>query len=501
MSLKDLEIYFKPIRDQVIGIDQNFISPYGEKRIVYADWTASGRLYKPIEDLLSKDIGSFVANTHTTTSFTGSVMTRSYAVARKIIKDHVGANQDDVLIASHSGMTGVVNKFQRILGLRLHEKFIDQLSDSSQKRPVIFVSHMEHHSNQTSWLETLADVKIIPPDENGLMDVESLLAMLDEYRDCPMKIAAITSCSNVTGIFTPYYRVAKIMHEHGGLCFVDFACSAPYIEIDMHPEDEMSRLDAIYFSPHKFLGGPGSSGILVFNRALYKNRIPDDPGGGTVDWTNPWGDHKYVDSIEAREDGGTPGFLQTMKAALCIQLKEQMSVSQMLAREKQQLDLLWPALETIPNLHILAAKHRDRLGVVSFYIDDLHYDLCVRLLNDHYGIQARGGCSCAGTYGHYLLNVSQDQSKHITSKISLGDPSAKPGWVRLSIHPIMTNQELEFIVSSIRDIAEKWRTMAVDYRYHSKTNSYEHKSVDNYEDNMVDRWYNALKSTSDASVF
>jgi selenocysteine lyase/cysteine desulfurase len=251
-------------------------------------------------------------------------MTLAYHEARQIIKQHVNASKNDILITEGTGMTGVINKFQRILGLKVSENLKEYTFIPESLRPIIFVSHMEHHSNQTSWLETIADVEIIPANARGLPCLDSLEALLDKYRHVPVKIAAVTGCSNVTGIRINYHAIAGIMHKHGGLCFVDFACSAPYTDIDMHPENEDEYLDAITFSPHKFLGGPGSAGVLLFNNKLYKNLVPDHPGGGTVSYTNPWGDHNYVDDIETREDGGTPGFLQTIKIAMAVKLKEQM---------------------------------------------------------------------------------------------------------------------------------------------------------------------------------
>ena len=278
------------------------------------------------------------------------------------------------------------------------------------------------------------------------------------------KIAAITSCSNVTGIITPYMDIAQVAHKHGGLCFADFACSAPYIAINMHEDDSQGRfLDAIYFSPHKFLGGPGTTGILVFNSALYTNKIPDHPGGGTVDWTDPWGGHKYTDDIEAREDGGTPAFLQTIRAAMCMQLKDQMGVENIAKREEEIIDVIWERMTKMPNVHILAEQHKNRLGVISFYIDDLHYNLGVKLLNDHFGIQTRGGCSCAGTYGHYLFNVSHDLSGAITSEITSGNCSSKPGWIRMSIHPTMSNEEVVYILDSIEELSQNFPEWKKDY--------------------------------------
>lgn len=470
-----LEAHFAPFREHTLGSSQNLRTPYGEMPIVYADWIASGRLYGPIEQRMSAVIGPFVANTHTETSTTGTLMTRAYHQALKKIKAHVGASSEDAIICYGSGMTAVVNKFQRILGLRVHESYLDRVSPAADQRPIVFVTHMEHHSNQTSWLETLCDVEVIPPDMHGDVDLAALDTLLAKYAQRPVKIASITSCSNVTGLFTPYHDIAERMHAAGGLCFVDFACSAPYIDIVMHPpERPQAALDAIYFSPHKFLGGPGTSGVLVFNTRLYRNRVPDNPGGGTVDWTNPWGQHKYVDDVEAREDGGTPGFLQAIRTALAVQLKEQMGVSNILAREHELLGIVWPALSGVSGLHLLAADHADRLGVLSFYIEDLHYNLAVRLLNDRYGIQVRGGCSCAGTYGHYLLQVSIERSKSITDKINAGILCDKPGWVRLSLHPTMTDAEAHFIVEAIRQLALKHAEWAADYRYCERRNEWFH---------------------------
>ncbi|MDH5599216.1 MAG: aminotransferase class V-fold PLP-dependent enzyme, partial [Cyclobacteriaceae bacterium] len=355
-SNTSLEQYFQKYREQVIGIDQEFESPDGKKRIVYADWTASGRMYGPIEKIMMEKVAPYVANTHTETTITGSTMTKAYHEALNSVKRHVNAGPEDVIISGNSGMTGVVNKFQRILGLKAHEKYKECIQRSHPDIPVVFVTHMEHHSNQTTWLEALVDLEVIPATEEGLVDLEGLKNLLIKYGHRKTKIAAVTSCSNVTGIVTPYYEIAEIMHKNGGCCFVDFAASAPYMDIDMHPENPDQALDAIYFSPHKFLGGPGSSGILIFNRKFYNNKIPDNPGGGTVDWTNPWGEHKYVEDIEAREDGGTPGFLQAIRVALSIKLKEDMGVENILKREKEMMKILWEGLTAIPGLHILAGN-------------------------------------------------------------------------------------------------------------------------------------------------
>ena len=482
----DLEVYFQQFRDNIIGINQEFESPYGTKKIIYTDWTASGRLYRPIEEKISNQFGPFVANTHTETTFSGTAMTLSYHKARNIIKKHVNADENDVLITDGTGMTGVVNKFQRILGLRIPENFKEFTKIPEQLKPIVFISHMEHHSNQTSWLETIADVVVIPSCNDGLFSLKNLSELLLQYNDRSIKIASITSCSNVTGIKTPYHEVAKLMHQNNGLCFVDFACSGPYVAIDMHPSDIESYLDAIFFSPHKFLGGPGTSGVLLFNKNLYKNTIPDCPGGGTVTWTNPWGEHKYIDSIEDREDGGTPGFLQVIKTALAIQLKDKMGIDNILNREHELTTYIFNRLHNIDNIKILAAQHVDRLAVISFYIIDLHFNLGVKLLNDKFGIQMRGGCSCAGTYGHHLLEVSQKMSNDLIDEISLGELLRKPGWIRLSVHPTTTNAEIEIVCDAVILLSKNHKEWAADYNYNSITNEFDNINPTNSELQLVE---------------
>ena len=488
-EVSNLEAYFKPFREEIVGVNQEFESPYGNKKIIYADWTASGRLYKSIEEKLLHDIGPYVANTHTETSITGSAMTLAYHDARNIIKKHVNATDDDVLITVGTGMTGAINKFQRILGLKVSENLKEHTDVPDALRPIIFVSHMEHHSNQTSWLETIANVEVIPCTNEGVICLDSFSKLLEQYKKYPIKIAAITGCSNVTGIRTDYHKIAKMIHQNNGLCFVDFACSAPYVAIDMHPEDEEAYLDAITFSPHKFLGGPGSSGVLIFNKKLYKNLVPDNPGGGTVSYTNPWGDHDYVDDIESREDGGTPGFLQAIKVAMSIQLKEKMGVNNILDREHELNDIIFNKLSKIENLHILAENHTDRLGVFSFYIDDAHYNLVVKLLNDRFGVQTRGGCSCAGTYGHFLLNVDELTSKSIEKKILDGCLIERPGWVRMSIHPTLTNEEVHFICDAIELVAKNFKNWGEDYKYDAIKNEFIHNSKISLEKEITKDWF------------
>ncbi|MCI4667265.1 MAG: aminotransferase class V-fold PLP-dependent enzyme [Bacteroidia bacterium] len=465
-----MENYFLPFRKDIIGINECIPDKNGQsQKLIYADWTASGRNYLPIEKRIQEEIMPLVANTHTETSTTGMAMTYAYHKAKEVIKKHVNASSEDRIISAGSGMTRLINKFQRMLGLRTYG--YNPWNDIAQEqKPVVFITHMEHHSNHTSWLETIVNVKIIPPNQEGLVDLDAFAEMLEESKNAPMLIASITACSNVTGIETPYHEIAKMTHAYGGFCFVDFACSAPYVKIDMHPEEEGAHLDAVLFSPHKFLGGPGSAAVLIFNKNIYQSPVPDHPGGGTVSFTSPWRVHRYVDDIEEREDGGTPAFLQTMKTAMAIRLKEEMGEENIHKREKELLEILWNKLSSIPNLHILAPQHMDRLPVISFFIEDLHHNVGVKMLNDRFGIQCRGGCSCAGTYGHYLLNIDPVQSKYIENLIEKGDISKRPGWIRVSLHPTMTNKEVTNIGDCIGLLAANHEDWKADYDFDPLSN-------------------------------
>ncbi len=494
-----LENYFSRFRKNTIGLHQFFESPFGKKQIIYADWTATGRAYGPIEERLQKEILPFLGNTHTETTITGTLMSKAYEEAKVIIKEHVNASNDDALIFCGSGMTAAVNKLQRILGLRMPERMMDYVKKGTEPlqldeelRPIVFVTHMEHHSNQVSWLETIATVEIIDADGNGNVDLVHFRSLLEQFKHRKNKIAAITACSNVTGIETPYHEIAQLVHEYDGLCFVDFACSAPYVDINMHPAEKGAHLDAIYFSAHKFLGGAGAPGVLIFNKKIYKNTIPDQPGGGTVVYSNPWKVHEYTANIEQREDGGTPPFLQGIKAAMCIRLKEAMGVEKMLKREEEILRVIFARFEKMKNVEVLEGNIKKRLGVISFIVNGAHYNLITKILNDRFGIQARGGCSCAGTYGHKLMQVDKARSYKILNAIRSGDLSCKPGWVRLSIHPTMTNPEINFITDAIELTVLHFQEWGEDYVYDAGANEYIFKGVEGKEMGRVGGWFDVV---------
>ncbi|MFD1602116.1 aminotransferase class V-fold PLP-dependent enzyme [Flavobacterium artemisiae] len=489
VSVTDLENYFSKFRENTIGNNHTFETMYGTQKVLYADWIASGRLYFPIEDIMMRKIGPMIANTHSFSSETGKASTYAYQYARQIIKDHVNASESDCLVATGTGMTAALSKLQRIIGLRSKDNIYNVELLHESEKPVVFITHMEHHSNQVPWYETLADVVVLPAGKDNLIDPQILALEIKKYENRSLKIGSFTACSNVTGIITPYRELAKIMHQNGGFCFVDFAASAPYVKIDMYPEDTEERLDAIFFSPHKFLGGPGTCGILVFNEKLYKASFPDNPGGGNVKCTNPWGGFYYSDAIEVKEDGGTPGFLQVMRTALCLELKEQMGVANMKKREKELLDICFSELKKISGLKILGDLETERIGCVSFTVENIHYNLIVRLLNDRFGIQVRGGWSCASTYAHYLFDIDEEKSNAITKGILEKDLTEKPGWVRVSLHPTMTNEELLFICNAIQNIVsniEEWKKV---YQYNPCTNEFDNLMVEETIKEEVKEWF------------
>lgn len=419
---------------------------------LYADWTASGRLYRPIEQRLLEVAGPMMANTHTEDSVTGRFMTKALDQAHQIMRQHVNAASDDVVLFAGTGMTGALAKLVRMLGLWVHESHRESVLATLANRPRVYVTHMEHHSNHTLWLETLAEVVIIPPTPTGEVDLDWLAESLRQIPAGQPVMASVTAASNVTGVAAPYRAIARLLHQAGGHCFVDFACAAPYVDIDMHPDDD-EPLDAVFFSPHKFLGGPGASGVLVFNGTLYHNRVPEQPGGGTVVWTNPWGEHRFYQDIATRESGGTPGILQGLKAAMAAQLKDEIGVNAIAQRERELNRYFLQGLDRIAGIQCLAREQADRLSVFSVIIEGLHYQQAVQRLSHEYGIEARGGCACAGTYGHYLLGIDRATSRAITGQLDRGELAAKPGWVRLSFHPMMTTEDLDRILAALVALA------------------------------------------------
>jgi len=472
------------IRASVIGEDEIVDGPFGPRRVTYADYTASGRSLSFIEDYLRDAVLPLYANTHTESSGTGLQTTRFREEARQIIARCVGATEEHAVLFCGAGATGAIDHLVRVLGIRvpagLDEKYglTDRIPPG--ELPVVFIGPYEHHSNELPWRESIADVVTIPEDADGHIDLAHLEEALAAYADRPLKIGSFSAASNVTGIITDTAAVSSLLHRHSALSLYDFAAAAPYIGVEMgpvDPGDPLSYKDAVFISPHKLIGGPGTPGILVARRELFSNEVPTVPGGGTVAYVNPY-EHRYLADIEHREEGGTPAIIESIRAGLVFQLKE--AVGTEAIRELEE-DFIQRAIETWashPNIEILGNPDSERLSIVSFVIRrgdrHLHHNYVVALLNDLFGIQSRGGCSCAGPYGHRLLGIDLDRSMEFEREIAEGCEGIKPGWVRVNFNYFISEEVFRFILDAVSLVADEgWRLLS-QYDFDPATGLWHH---------------------------
>lgn len=474
------------IRSSVIGDDQVIETPYGRRRVIYADYTASGRSLTFIEDYIRTEVLPLYANTHTESSGTGLQTTRLREDARDIIREAVRGDEETVVLFAGSGCTGAIDRLINVMGLRIPSELEDHWHLSEQipadQRPVIFVGPYEHHSNEVSWRETIADVVAIRQDDDGGVCLTDLRERLEEYADRPLKIGSFSAASNVTGILSDTVGIACLLHEHDALSFWDFAAAGPYVEIDMNPPPgapAASYKDAIFLSPHKFIGGPSTPGVLVARRELFRNRVPAVPGGGTVAYVNP-NEHVYLDEPEVREEGGTPAIIESVRAGLVFQLKQAVGVETIQACEQRLLNKVIAAWSEDDRIEILGSTEHERLSIVSFVLRSpsgryLHHNYVVALLNDMFGIQARGGCSCAGPYGHRLLGIDIERSHEFEAEIVGGCEGIKPGWVRVNFNYFINDAVADYIIDAVRLVAsEGWR-MLPDYNFDPATGLWRHR--------------------------
>ena len=470
------------IRNSVIGDDEAVAGPFGIRRVTYADYTASGRSLTFLEDYLRDAVLPLYANTHTESSGTGLQTTRFRAEARELIRSAVGATDEHAVVFVGSGSTGAINRLVDVLQIRLPADLDDRYGLRSMippnERPLVLVGPYEHHSNELPWRESLADVVVIHEDRDGRIDAAHLAAELARNAERPLKIGSFSAASNVTGILSDVAGISALLHAHGALACWDYAAAAPYVAIDMTGDD----LDAIFISPHKFIGGPGTPGLLVAKKSLFRNRVPSIPGGGTVAYVNP-SEHLYVEDIEHREEGGTPAIVESIRAGLVFGLKQEVGVEAIRAREDSFIRRAIGRWSANPDLEILGNHDAERLSIVSFIVRHrdgetsryLHHNFVVALLNDLFGIQARGGCSCAGPYGHRLLGIDLAHSHAFEREIARGCEGIKPGWVRVNFNYFISEAVFEYILEAVDLVAsEGWRMLPA-YRFDPATGMWAHR--------------------------
>ncbi len=459
------------IRQSVIGSRTPISTPFGEKPLIYADYTASGRSLGFIEDIIREQVLPFYANTHTETSFTGAQTTALREQARRIIRRAVNGSSEDQVIFCGAGATAAINKLIDILNLRLPDDLSRRYDLTAgippQDRPVVFIGPYEHHSNELPWRESIAELVVTPLDGQGQIDSRALEARLHAYADRPLKIGSFSAASNVTGVKSDVAGISALLKKHGALAFWDYAAAAPYVAIDMNGD---TPLDAVFISPHKFIGGPGTPGLLVAKKSIMQNRVPAVVGGGTVKYVTPV-DHRYIEDHERREEGGTPGIVESIRAGLVFRLQQEVGTREISRLEGEFVERALARFSACPGLTVLGERNAPRLSIVSLRFRhgerDLHYGFVVALLNDLFGIQMRGGCSCAGPYGHNLLGMDMAYSKAIETELDKGNMLFRPGWVRLNFNYFIDEDEFEYLVRAVELVATHgWRLLPY---YHADT--------------------------------
>lgn len=492
---------FQFLRQQIVGGDCTFSTPFGERLMVYCDYTASGRCLLFIENYLGSLQRNY-ANTHTEDDITGRSMTALLHEAEATIKSSVNAGPDGRIIAVGTGASGAIDKLQQILGVacppathQLMNRALDQFIGAEQRnkfetflrqqQPVVFAGPYEHHSNEISWRQGLSTVVTVDLAADGGIDLDHLerLLQLPEYQN-RLRIGAFSAASNVTGMRSPVHEIACLLHRYDAIACFDYAASAPYVEIDMNPpptDDGDPSIDAIFISPHKFIGGPGSSGILIFNKRIYDEHLaPTVAAGGTVDYVSPV-DQDFIHDIEEREKAGTPGVLQTLKAAMVFSIKEQLGTQQIEEREHQLVTRAFTRWQQSPQIEIMGNPDpQRRVGIVSFNIKEpqgryLHPKFTTALLNDLFGIQSRAGCSCAGPYGHRLLDIDLEHSERYRRWVNKGYIGIKPGWCRVSFHFTMDDAEADYIIDAIEFVASHGHLFLPLYEFDLQSGAWTHQ--------------------------
>lgn len=474
------------IRHSVMGERQLIDTGFGPKPLIYADYTASGRSLTFIEDFIADEVLPFYANTHTESSFTGAHTSSLREQSREIIHSAINGNDEDQLIFCGSGATTAINKLIDILNLRLpselNERYKLLAAIPKSDRPVVFIGAYEHHSNELPWRESIADVIVIPLTETGQLNMNILENALLLYADRTLKLGSFSAASNVTGIKTDVDAVSELLHKHDAISLWDYAAAAPYVGIDMNPDSitgDASK-DAAFISPHKFIGGPGTPGILAVKKSLLKNRVPAVPGGGTVSYVSP-DSHRFISDHQRREEGGTPAIVESIRAGLVFKLQQEVGTDLISSKEdcfRERAIARWNEVE---NIKILGNTDAKSLSIFSLRIThqgkDLHYGFIVALLNDLFGIQGRGGCSCAGPYGHGLLGINRQRSEALENEIDKGQMILRPGWVRLNFNYFIDEETFEYLLSAIELIAQYGWKLLPYYCFDEETATWRYQNL------------------------
>lgn len=471
-----MSILIEHIRHSIIGTQQCFNGPFGEKPLIYADYTASGRSLHFIEDTIQEHVLPWYANTHSESSLTGAHTTALREQARQTILKAVNSGVDDRLLFCESGATGAINKLIDILNISLpfdlnrQYKLLDQIP--AQQRPVIFIGPYEHHSNELPWRESIADVVCIAQNQQGQIDLDVLEKSLLLYQERPLKIGSFSAASNVTGIKSDVKAVTTLLKKYDALACWDYAAAAPYTAIDM------KNIDAVFISTHKFIGGPGTPGILILKQQLIQNSVPSTVGGGTVSFVSP-NAHTYITDQQRREEGGTPAIVESIRAGLVFKLQQEVGIKEIDRRESSFIKRAISRLQQLATLEILGNTEVERMSIMSLRFRhqglDLHYSYIVALFNDLFGIQLRGGCSCAGPYGHALLNIDEKKSDAIARQLQAGVMILRPGWVRLNFNYFIDEAEFQYLVRAIELIAEHaWRLLPF-YQFDAKSSTWRYQ--------------------------
>lgn len=429
----------------VIGEGVKIPGLYGDVALTYADYVASGRALRQVEGYVQEHVLPFYANSHTESSFTGAHMTALRGQARAEIARLCGAGADHAVVFAGSGATAGINRLVSLFG-------VEEAQD-----PVVLIGPYEHHSNILPWRETKARVVEIPEAPEGGPCLQRLAEVLMAHRGSDLIIGSFSAASNVTGIVTDTDAVTRLLKSHGALAVWDYAGGGPYVPIDIAAGTDAQK-DAIVVSPHKFPGGPGASGVMIVNRGAVVAERPSWPGGGTVTYVSSQA-HDYADSLEAREEAGTPNIIGDIRAALAFIVKDVIGTDEIAARETRYAAMGVAGWEGNAQIQLLGPQGGHRLPIFSFLMRDGRGQvvsplLITMMLSDVYGVQVRGGCSCAGPYGHRLLGIDETLSRQMRDSIRAGITVEKPGWVRLNFSYMMDEATVARIIAAVNDLTQ-----------------------------------------------